>query len=78
MIAEEDTFNFWRIGMKKPVTAVFLWVIALCGQNIKTGPNAGQAVPAFSAQDQDARTQTLQSVTGPKGAMLVFFRSADW
>jgi hypothetical protein len=64
--------------MKKPVTALFLWVTALCGQNIKTGPNAGQPVPAFSAQDQDGRTQTLQSVTGPKGAMLVFFRSADW
>ena len=78
MIAEEDTFNSWRIGMTKPVTAVFLWVMALCGQNIKTGPNAGQVVPAFSAQDQDARTQTLQSVMGPKGVMLVFFRSADW
>jgi hypothetical protein len=64
--------------MKKTVTAVFFGVIALCGQNIKTGPNAGQPVPAFSAQDQEGRTQTLQSVMGPKGAMLVFFRSADW
>jgi hypothetical protein len=64
--------------MKKPITALFLWVMALYGQNIKTGPNAGQPVPAFSAQDQDGRTQTLQSVMGPKGAMLVFFRSADW
>lgn len=64
--------------MKKPVTAMLLWVMALCGQNIKTGPSAGQPVPAFSAQDQDGRTQTLQSVMGPKGAMLVFFRSADW
>jgi hypothetical protein len=64
--------------MKKPVTALFLCIIALYGQNIKTGPNAGQPVPAFSAQDQDGRTQTLQSVMGPKGAILVFFRSADW
>jgi hypothetical protein len=64
--------------MKKQVTALLLYVMALCGQNIKTGPNAGQPVPAFSVQDQDGRTQTLQSVMGPKGAMLVFFRSADW
>lgn len=64
--------------MKKPVAALFLGVVALYGQNLKTGPNAGQSVPAFSAQDQDGRTQTLQSVMGPRGAMLVFFRSADW
>jgi peroxiredoxin len=47
-------------------------------QNIKTGPEVGQKVPAFSASDQDGRSQTLRSIMGPKGAMLVFFRSADW
>jgi len=51
---------------------------ALCGQSIKTGPEVGQRVPEFSAIDQDGRTQTLKSIMGPKGAMLVFFRSADW
>ncbi len=58
-----------------------LWALpiaALCGQNIKTGPEVGQPVPAFSAMDQNGQTQTLDSVMGPKGAMLVFFRSADW
>ena len=44
----------------------------------KTGPAVGEAVPAFSAADQTGRTQTLASVMGAKGAMLVFFRSADW
>ena len=53
-------------------------VAALCGQNIKTGPAAGSPAPAFSALDQAGRTRTLQSIMGPKGAMLVFFRSADW
>jgi peroxiredoxin len=38
----------------------------------------GSPAPAFSALDQAGRTQTLQSIMGPKGAMLVFFRSADW
>jgi hypothetical protein len=55
-----------------------LQIAGLYGQNIKTGPEVGQQVPAFSAQDQDDRNQTLTSIIGPKGAMLVFFRSADW
>jgi hypothetical protein len=58
-----------------------LWALplaALCGQAIKTGPEVGQQVPSFSALDQDGRKQTFQSIVGPKGAMLVFFRSADW
>ena len=42
------------------------------------GPQVGAPVPAFSGVDQFNRTQTLESVAGPKGAMLVFFRSADW
>jgi peroxiredoxin len=53
-------------------------VAALYGQNIKTGPAAGSPAPEFSALDQAGRTQTLKSIMGPKGAMLVFYRSADW
>jgi hypothetical protein len=34
--------------------------------------------PDFSVLDQSGRTQTLKSIMGPKGAMLVFYRSADW
>ena len=65
----------------KWVSGLCFWAVqigALYGQNIKTGPEVGQTVPAFSAQDQDARTETLKSIMGPRGAMLVFFRSADW
>jgi hypothetical protein len=42
------------------------------------GPRVGTIVPAFSGVDQFGRFQTLQSVSGSEGAMLVFFRSADW
>jgi hypothetical protein len=42
------------------------------------GPQVGAVVPAFSGTDQFGRTHTLSSVYGPKGVMLVFFRSADW
>ena len=44
----------------------------------KIGPQVGAVVPAFSGVDQFGRSHTLQSALGPKGAMLVFFRSADW
>jgi hypothetical protein len=63
-------------------------IVGLCGalllmgtiqaQTIKTGPSVGQTVPKFSTLDQANRSQTLKSVMGPKGVMLVFFRSADW
>ena len=42
------------------------------------GPQPGARVPEFSATDQSGRTHTLKSLLGPKGAMLVFSRSADW
>lgn len=42
------------------------------------GPQIGSRVPELSAQDQHGRTHTLASIMGPKGAMLVFNRSADW
>ena len=64
--------------MRRGVWLFVLSVTALYGQNIKTGPAIGQPVPDFSLQDQTGQTQTLKSVSGPKGTMLVFFRSADW
>ena len=42
------------------------------------GPQPGTRVPEFSATDQHGRPHTLKSILGPKGAMLVFSRSADW
>jgi hypothetical protein len=42
------------------------------------GPRVGSAVPEFSGVDQFGNRQTLATVLGPNGAMLVFFRSADW
>ena len=65
---------------KRSLIAVAMWVLltAAHGQSVKTGPDVGQQVPAFSAQDQEGRNQTLKSIMGPKGALLVFFRSADW
>ena len=45
---------------------------------VPTGPKVGESVPAFRLQDQNGTVQTLRSILGPKGALLVFYRSADW
>ena len=42
------------------------------------GPKVGEALPLFSLQDQGGRTRSLESLLGPEGAVIVFFRSADW
>jgi len=44
----------------------------------KLGPQVGERVPDFSLHDQNGKIFTLRSIMGPKGAMLVFYRSADW
>ena len=42
------------------------------------GPQVGEKVPDFELSDQFGQTHDLQSIMGPKGAMLLFHRSADW
>jgi hypothetical protein len=42
------------------------------------GPAVGAKVPGFQLSDQTGASHSLESLMGPKGLMLVFFRSADW
>jgi peroxiredoxin len=42
------------------------------------GPQVGTTLPAFRLSDQYGRPQTIDSLMGPEGLMLVFSRSADW
>ncbi|HEX4912551.1 MAG TPA: hypothetical protein VFV51_01275 [Vicinamibacterales bacterium] len=44
----------------------------------KLGPQVGAVAPEFAGVDQFGKPRTLASSYGPKGAMIVFFRSADW
>jgi hypothetical protein len=47
--------------------------------NVTTlGPKVGETAPDFAAPDQDGRPRRLSALMGPKGALLVFYRSADW
>lgn len=61
------------------VGALLLSMSAFSQQmSIPTGPAVGEKVPAFSAVDQNGRTQTLETLAGPNGLLLLFHRSADW
>lgn len=42
------------------------------------GPQVGEIVPDFTLPDQQGNIQTRESIMGPRGAMLVFVRSAEW
>lgn len=45
---------------------------------VVTGPAVGQRIPAFQAVDQEGRRLDFDALKGPRGAVLLFFRSADW
>ena len=42
------------------------------------GPQVGETVPDFSLPDQHGAEQTLEDIMGPRGALILFHRSADW
>ena len=46
--------------------------------SMSIGLAVGQKAPAFSARDQFGRVQTLDTLKGTNGTVLLFFRSADW
>lgn len=77
------------MNMTPRALSVFLAAAALYGQarlrpvpkldeNMKTGPAIGATIPPFDLPDQNGARQTLATVRGPKGAILLFYRSADW
>jgi hypothetical protein len=52
--------------------------VASLKMHTSIGLEVGQKAPAFSARDQFGVEQTLETLKGPKGTVLLFFRSADW
>ena len=75
-----------RVGLPlKAVLGVVLcsaWMAggpAVRGEDrLDVGPKIGEPAPNFTLPDQNGQPRTLDSVKGPRGAVLVFFRSADW
>lgn len=69
-----------RLGARLLPALIFFSACAVSSaqQAIKTGPEVGSTVPTLEAPDQNGQPQSLKSILGPNGAMLVFYRSADW
>ena len=44
----------------------------------RLGPQIGAHLADFTLRDQRGEAHPLKSLLGPKGALIVFFRSADW
>jgi len=47
-------------------------------QPMSIGLAVGEKAPAFSIRDQFGRAQSLDTLKGRSGTILLFFRSADW
>jgi hypothetical protein len=61
---------------KRPLALAVFALAAMAATH--TGPEIGAKIPDFQAVDQDGKSHTLVSLLGPKGAVLVVYRSADW
>ena len=63
-------------------------LLLMCGITFAIQPGArsqtiiglqpGVKAPEIALADQTGKTQSLNSLTGPNGLLLLFFRSADW
>ena len=76
--ARDRPSEFAAASLGLLLALTFLIPGAVAQPAIKTGPETGTVVPSFQAPDQNGRMRKLKSIMGPKGALLVFFRSADW
>jgi methionine sulfoxide reductase heme-binding subunit len=63
-----------------PLVVLLLTSPYLLGQNTQfdVGIKVGERIPSFKLGDQAGNLRDFNSVKGPKGVVLLFFRSADW
>ena len=47
-------------------------------ERMATGPAVGERVPDFTGVDQDGEPVAWSDIKGPSGALILFYRSADW
>jgi hypothetical protein len=72
---------YLRGVLDKMKTFLFLLVllsIESASSQQMPGLETGKAAPAIRARDQFGKEQTTASLMGPKGLVLLFFRSSDW
>jgi hypothetical protein len=47
-------------------------------ESLSIGLQVGNKAPAFASRDQFGHDQSLETLRGSSGTVLLFFRSADW
>ena len=64
-----------RVGIS---AVAFFFLAGISASGREYGPAAGTPLPSFELPDQAAKPHSLKSLLGPKGAVILFYRSADW
>ena len=64
-----------RIGVS---AAAVLLLAEICANGREYGPAVGTRLVSFELPDQEGQLHSLKSLLGPKGAVILFYRSADW
>ena len=71
-----------RRFLRAPLLLGLLCAFSLNAQIVvpveKRGPAVGARAPALHARDQFGHDQTIASLQGRNGLVLLFVRSADW
>ena len=77
-----QTINYFKLNVRILLAIFALSVAHLTSANeehaANWGPKVGTSAPMLEAEDQAGKTQTLNSLKGPKGLLVVFNRSVDW
>ena len=47
-------------------------------EGVTTGIGVGETIPDFRLPDSSGELRDFDSIKGPNGAVLLFYRSADW
>ena len=69
----------YPLAVRFGLALAFVGLVAQAPVDVTTlGPQVGAKVTDFSLGDAQGRMHGIRSDAGPKGTMLVFFRSADW
>ena len=76
------TFGVMRLLWAAALAVCFLAQPATPQKQFTDTPDSGFAAgalaPDFELPDQSGRPRNWKSLAGPRGLVLVFFRSADW
>ena len=70
-----------RIGLSFAILALANMQAASSGKQADApsiGLQVGNRAPSFASRDQFAHEQSIETLKGSNGTVLLFFRSADW